>query len=123
MVPSQREFDTYLTKGQQNHNASQNPDLDLDSRFTLAYSASHSLATAALRYHGYRPKGNRFTEFQALTHTLGLEEQSVVLAEAHRRRNRMEYEAELFEDMQFLEEMIQANQVVLDSVNALDPIV
>ena len=43
----------------------------LESRFDLAYSASHALSLAALRYTGYR-SAKRYVVFQALPHTLGL---------------------------------------------------
>lgn len=62
------------------------------TRFTCAYSAGHSAALAALRWHGYRSE-NRFTVFQCLTHTLGWEDvRWRVLDAAHRQRNLAEYE-------------------------------
>jgi hypothetical protein len=62
------------------------------TRFTCAYSAGHSAALAALRWHGYRSE-NRFTVFQCLTHTLGWEDARWrVLDAAHRKRNLAEYE-------------------------------
>lgn len=46
-------------------------DLSLESRFDLLYNASHALALAALRWHGFR-SDNRYMVFQTLPHTLGL---------------------------------------------------
>jgi hypothetical protein len=69
-----------------------NPTLSLASRFDLAYGGAHGLALAALRFHGYRSQ-NRYTVFQALTHTVGLQnEHWRVLDQAHRKRNTAEYD-------------------------------
>ena len=38
-------------------------DLSLESRFDLGYNAAHSLALAALRFHGYR-SNSRYLVFQ-----------------------------------------------------------
>ena len=48
-------------------NDAKNDALALESRFTLAYTAAHSFALAAMRWHGYRPR-NRQIVFQALPH-------------------------------------------------------
>lgn len=69
-----------------------NGALALESRFDLAYNASHALALAALRWHGYRAD-SRYIVFQALPHTLGLPAPTWrVLAHCHNLRNRGEYE-------------------------------
>lgn len=69
-----------------------NSDLSIESRFDLAYNASHSLALAALRKNGYRST-NRYLVFQCLEHTLGIpSEQWRVLDSAHKKRNTAEYE-------------------------------
>jgi len=43
-----------------------------ESRFNLAYDASHALALAALRIHGFRAD-KRYVVFQALQHALGVD--------------------------------------------------
>ncbi len=49
--------------------------LSFDSRFDLTYNASHALALAALRWHGYRSE-NRYLVFQCLEHTLRINPES-----------------------------------------------
>jgi len=69
-----------------------NSDLSIESRFDLAYNASHSLALAALRKNGYR-SSKRYLVFQCLEHTLGITpERWRVLDSAHKKRNNAEYE-------------------------------
>ena len=46
-------------------------ELSIESRFDLAYNASHSLVLAALRKNGYRSSG-RYLVFQCLEHTIGI---------------------------------------------------
>src|SRR5437764_527404 len=43
-----------------------------ESRFDLAYNAAHALSLAALRIRGYRSE-KRYIVFQALPHTLGVD--------------------------------------------------
>ena len=69
-----------------------NCDLSIESRFDLAYNASHSLALAALRNSGFR-SSKRYLVFQCLEHTLGMPpEHWRVLDSAHNKRNNAEYE-------------------------------
>lgn len=69
-----------------------NSALSIESRFDLAYNASHSLALAALRKSGYR-SSKRYLVFQCLEHTLGIPtEHWRILDSAHRKRNNAEYE-------------------------------
>ena len=85
-------------------------DLSLDSRFDLAYNASHSLALAALRYAGYRSSA-RYLVFQSPQHTLDLPpEQWRVLDRAHRKRNLAEYEGELDVDSQLVAAMLRVTR-------------
>ena len=71
---------------------SQVSSLSIESRFDLAYNASHALALAALRINGYRST-NRFLVFQCLEQTLDMaSEQWRVLDAAHSKRNNAEYE-------------------------------
>jgi hypothetical protein len=82
-------------------------DLSFESRFDLAYNAAHSLALAALRFHGYRSE-NRYIVFQALQHTLGLASAAWrVLDKAHSIRNRSEYEGYLDQDTKLLESVVK----------------
>jgi hypothetical protein len=89
-------------------------ELDIASRFDLAYNAAHALALAALRWHGYRSE-SRYIVFQCLVHTLSLpNEQWRVLSDAHRKRNVAEYEG----DMEFEESQVNAICRVTEEVAA-----
>ncbi len=80
--------------------------MTLASRFTLAYDASHALALAALRAHGYRSE-DRYTVFQCLTHTLNWPAgQWRVLDLCHKKRNLAEYEGHLDVDEALVMELI-----------------
>jgi hypothetical protein len=94
-------------------------DLSYESRFDLAYSASHALSLAALRRCGYR-SAQRHLVFSALVHSLGLPS-SVwrVLLKAHERRNVAEYEGHLERDDRLLTDLIAATQIVLNALVAL----
>ena len=99
-----------------------NPTLSFDSRFDLAYNATHSLSLAALRWYGYRAD-NRYIVFQVLPHTLGLPPETWrLLTEAHRRRNQSEYDGVLLEDERFLEVLIKSIQDILKGVEKLGPV-
>lgn len=93
-----------------------------ESRFDLAYNASHALALAALRWHGYR-SDNRYIVFQCLQHTLEVKPEIWrVLAQCHQRRNLAEYEGHLEVDDQLLAELIAAADLLQKKVEALAPI-
>jgi len=68
--PSIREYEGLLRSGESRLADAENASNSLDSRFDLAYGASHALALAALRRAGYRSE-NRILVFQTLPHTLG----------------------------------------------------
>lgn len=112
--PTQSEVEHLVSSGTARLNDASNDELSDESRFDLAYNASHSLALAALRHFGYRSK-NRYVVFQALEHTVGLPTAKWrVLAKAHDKRNIMEYEGEGDIDRQLLSEMITlANEIEL----------
>ncbi len=69
---SETEFVHLIEKARALHTDSIREELSIQSRFQLAYEASFALALAALRWHGYRPSGNRYVAFQALSHTVKL---------------------------------------------------
>ena len=93
--------------------------LSEEGRFVLAYGAAHSLALAALRWHGYR-SDNRYMVFQCLQHTVGLEAAKWrVLDKCHNLRNQAEYEGMLDISRQLLEELIDITKELVVLVEAL----
>lgn len=101
---------------------SRNNGLALESRFDLAYNASHALALAALRWHGYRCD-TRFMVFQCLPHTLGLgPDVWRVLAHCHNLRNRGEYEGLLELSEQLVADLVQSCGKLLEQVDQLEPL-
>ena len=104
---SQSEFDGLLQSGKAKMNDAQKGTLSLESRFDLAYNASHALSLAALRWHGYR-SGSRYLVFQCLRHTLDLpNELWRVMDQAHRKRNLSEYEGHIDVDEQLVDALIR----------------
>ena len=94
-------------------------ELSLEGRFDLAYNATHALALAALRYRGYRSQ-SRYLVFQCLQHTIGLpQEQWRVLDQAHRKRNRAEYEGEMDIDEQLVAALMRVAREVASRVEKL----
>jgi hypothetical protein len=84
----------------------ENRSNSIDSRFSLAYDAAHSLALAALRKQGYRSE-NRFIVFELLPVTLAFPAgKSRFLHECHRRRNVMLYDGDLVEDEALVIELV-----------------
>ena len=119
---SQIEFDSLVLSGKRRLEDSRNPVLSFDSRFDLAYNATHSLSLAALRWHGYRAN-SRYIVFQVLPHTLGLPPEIWrLLTEAHRRRNQSECDGVLLEDERFLETLIKSILDILKGVEELGPV-
>lgn len=119
---SQDEFDGLMESARTRLTDSKNEALALESRFDLAYNASHAIALAALRWHGYRST-NRYMVFQALAHTLGLKS-SVwrVMASAHAIRNSGEYEGLLEIDAQLVADLVAAAEIVYSATKALGPV-
>ena len=96
--------------------------LAIESRFDLAYNASHALALATLRWSGYRSE-SRYLVFQCLQHTVGLgPEVWRVLSLCHDRRNRAEYQGTVDIDEQLLADLITATGILLEKVSELGPI-
>jgi hypothetical protein len=98
----------------------QNESLAPESRFQLAYGAVHSIALAAIRWHGYRPRNNRQVVFQSLAHTLQLPPPVwKMLARSHDQRNRIEYEGLAEIDERLLSDVITAGIDLLARIRRL----
>ena len=69
--PARAELEGLLRSGSLRLADSRRADISLESRFDLAYNATHALALAALRSEGYRAD-SRYLVFQCLQHTIGL---------------------------------------------------
>lgn len=116
---SPREFDGLLRSAIERATDARNAGLSLASRFTLAYDASHALALAALRAHGYRSE-DRYLVFQCLTHTLGWPpDQWRLLDYCHKKRNLAEYEGHLDVDDALVVELMAVIDALLAQVPAL----
>jgi hypothetical protein len=116
---SQSEFDGLKLSGKLRLKDAKNESLSLESRFDLAYNASHALSLAALRWHGYR-SGSRYLVFQCLRHTLDLpNELWRVMDQAHRKRNLAEYEGHVEVDGRLVDALIRVAIEVADRVSNL----
>lgn len=105
--PDEAEVEGLIRSGLARLKDAVNTTLALESRFDLAYNASHALSLAALRFRGYR-SDNRYLVFQTLVHTLGLRpEQWRVLDAAHRKRNAVEYEGVADVDEELVSAMVR----------------
>ncbi len=94
-----------------------NADLNLESRFDLAYNAAHALSPAALRRAGYR-SNSRYPMFQCLRHTLDFpSEKWRVLDQAHRKRKIAEYEGAAEIDTNLIEALIRVTEEVAARVS------
>jgi hypothetical protein len=121
-LPSQTEFNGLLRSAAARLTDAHNADLSIESRFDLAYNASHALALAALRWHGYR-SDNRYIVFQCLQHTLDVQpEVWRVLAHCHQRRNVAEYEGHLEVSEQLVMELVAAADLLQKKIELLDSI-
>lgn len=119
--PSRTEFEGLLSSARNRLQDAENEDLNLESRFDLAYNAAHALALAALRWHGYRAD-SRYVVFQCLKHTVDLpSERWRVLDEAHRKRNLAEYEGEVDVASTLVDAVVRAARDVESRVSALGP--
>ena len=117
-ISSPREFDGLLRSAVERAMDARNASLALARRFTLAYDASHALALAALRAHGYRSE-DRYLVFQCLTQTLGWSaNQWRLLDYCHKKRNLAEYEGHLDVDDALVEELM----VLVDALLAQVPV-
>ena len=120
-APAQAEFDGLLQSGRTRLHDARNTANSIESRFVLAYNAAHSVALAALRWHGYRSE-NRYIVFQVMPDTLGIENKHwLVLDLCHRRRNLSEYEGRLEVDEKLLAELIEVTELAVLLAEALGP--
>ena len=120
--PDAKEIAGLVLSAQRRLQDARTPSLSLESRFDLAYTATHVLCLAALRWHGYRST-NRYIVFQLLPHTLGLgPEVWRVLAKCHDMRNLGEYEGDMNVDERIVADLIIACDNVLTKVSAMTPI-
>ena len=116
--PRDDELKGLLVSGRSRLSDAEREDLSFESRFDLAYNAAQALALYALRRMGYRPV-NRYVVFQVLTETTGLAPAFWrVLAKAHDKRNRAEYEGYLEPDSRLLEGVIKAARAVAESLES-----
>lgn len=115
-APDSREIDGLIQSGRLRLADSKITSLSIESRFDLAYNASHALCLAALRRCGYR-SSNRYIVFQLLQHTLGLgPEVWRILARCHDQRNRSEYGGDMTINERFLLDLIAAADRILDAL-------
>lgn len=115
------EFDGFVSSAKNRLADARNKNLSSDSRFDLAYNASHAFALAALRRKGYRSE-DRYIVFQALPHTLGLDAAVMrVFAKAHNERNLAEYEGRTDIDEQLLTDLLRCATQLEKAVAALKP--
>ena len=104
---SDPEFRSLVDSAQKRLADARNTTLSPESRFDLAYNASHSLALAALRSYGYRSNKSRALVFQALAHTVGMDAAKWrVLSKCHDLRNLAEYEGQTEVDQRLLAELL-----------------
>jgi hypothetical protein len=119
--PSAREFDGLLQSGSKRLDDARRRELSIESQFDLAYNAAHSLALAALRWHGFR-SDSRFLVFQCLQHTVDLSANDWrILDQAHRKRNLAEYEGHLEVDQALIDATIRVAEKVLNRLSELEP--
>ena len=117
--PNQDEFDGLVRSAKRKLPDAENPALSADSRFILAYDAAHSLALAALRWHGFRSQA-RYIVFQALGHTVAFPAAKWrFLDDCHQKRNVALYDGEYFDDEQLIKELIAVTKELQAAVEAL----
>ena len=116
-----RELEGLLDKARSYLADASKRELSVAGRFSLAYGAAHSLASAALRIHGYR-SASRYLVFQCLEHTARLTPaQCRFFALCHERRNRAEYQGRVEIDETLLEELLLAAGNLLERVSGMVP--
>lgn len=120
--PDLREFNGLLQTAKRMIPDAELVQLSLHSRFQLAYDSAHSLALAALRWHGYRAS-DRYIVFQTLPHTLNFPQGKWrLLDNCHQKRNVALYEGAFQEDERLISELIAVTKDLLEAVEKLPPI-
>jgi hypothetical protein len=120
--PDQAEFDGLHRSAKNRLKDASLPGMSEEGKFLSAYGAAHALATAALRWHGYRSE-KRYLVIQCLQHTAGLEnEKWRVLDQCHKQRNLAEYEGHLEITSRLLKELIEISKELLETVGELGPV-
>ena len=105
--PDQSEFDGLVRSAGRKLPDAQNAALSPDSRFILAYDAAHSLALAALRWHGFRSE-NRYIVFRVLGSTASFPVAKWrFLDNCHQKRNIALYDGDYDEDEPLISELIK----------------
>lgn len=119
---SQEEYDGLVQLGEAKFQDAQVASLSLESRFDLAYGASHAFALAALRWHGYRSE-HRYIVFQALEHTVGVSQDIWrVLDKAHGARNTADYGGNFQVNERLVRDLLAATTIVRQRVSELGPL-
>ena len=117
--PDQAEFDGMISSAKRRLQDTSVVGLSEEGKFSSAYGAAHSLALAAMRWHGYR-SDNRYLVFQCLQHTVGLDNiKWRILDKCHKQRNLAEYEGQLEITPQLMKELITITQELLNLVERL----
>jgi len=120
--PNQVEFDGLVMSAKRKLPDAENPTLSPDSRFILAYDAAHSLALAALRWHGFRSEA-RYIVFQVLGHTAAFPTAKWrFLDDCHQKRNAALYDGQYFDDEKLIKELIAVAKELQAAVAALGPV-
>ena len=120
--PDQREFDGLVRSARRSLTDAEKKVNASESRFILAYDAAHSLASAALRWHGFR-SADRYTVFQVLAHTVNFSNAKWrLLDDCHQKRNAALYDGNAAEDELLVEELIAVTKDLQMVVVALGPI-
>lgn len=120
--PDQAEFDGLVSSAKRKLPDAENPALSPDSRFILAYDAAHSLALAALRWHGFRSEA-RYIVFQVLGHTVSFPTAKWrLLDDCHQKRNAALYDGQYFDDEQLIKELIAVTKELQAAVATLGPV-
>lgn len=119
---SETEFRSLVDSARKRSADARNEALSPESRFDLAYNASHSFALAALRSQGYRSNKSRALVFQALAHTVGMDAAKWrVLSKCHDLRNLAEYEGQTEVDERLLSDLLRITEELDALVAKLRP--
>jgi len=108
-----------MTKAESDIEQSKTRGLIGDWKFTIAYQAMLTAATAALAYLGYRPdhESNHYRVIQSLQYTIGLDTETIDLLDGYRKkRNISNYERHGMISRDNVNEMQKLAREVLNKV-------